>query len=83
MAMGQLDGSIRIGTQMDTSGLQDGVKNITSQVGGLKSALKSLGKVAITAFAVRGLFNFGREAISISSDLTEVQNVVETAFGGM
>ena len=83
MAMGQLDGSIRIGTQMDTSGLQDGVKNITSQVGGLKSALKSLGKVAITAFAVRGLVNFGREAISISSDLTEVQNVVETAFGGM
>lgn len=35
------------------------------------------------AFGVTAMVKFGKEAMNIASDLTEVQNVVETAFGAM
>lgn len=35
------------------------------------------------AFGVTAMVKFGKEALNIASDLTEVQNVVETAFGAM
>lgn len=47
------------------------------------SNLKTLLKTAIGFRAVRGLFNFGRKAITLGSDITEVENVVDTAFGSM
>lgn len=35
------------------------------------------------AFGITALVNFGKQAVSIASDLAEVQNVVETSFGAM
>ena len=77
------DGSIRINTQIDQSGIKSGVNNIEKSVGGLQSSLKSLAGTVATAFGVHQIINFGKQAIQLASDLTEVQNVVETSFGSM
>ena len=45
--------------------------------------LKTLLKTAVGFGALRGLVNFGKEAVEFSSDLTEVQNVVDVTFGNM
>ncbi len=77
------DGSIRIDTSMDAKGFNTGVKNIQS---GLTRITGSLGKLAAAvgvAFGVAALVQFGKQAVDLASDLTEVQNVVETAFGSM
>lgn len=42
-----------------------------------------LGKAIASAFAVKMIVDFGKQAVSIASDLQEVQNVVDTAFGSM
>lgn len=46
-----------------------------------KTGLASLLRVAIGFYGIRTLFNWGKQAIELSSDLTEVQNVVENSFG--
>lgn len=50
---------------------------------GVGSSLKSLSVVAAAAFSVHKLVEFGKEAINLASDLQEVQNVVDVAFGEM
>ena len=40
-------------------------------------SLKNLLSVALGFYGIRSLFNWGKDAIELSSDLTEVQNVVE------
>lgn len=74
--MAQLDGTIRIGTKIDTGGIKDGQ-------GKLLSALSKLGKAVAVGFSLKKVFDIGKEAVGLASDVTEVQNVVETAFGGM
>lgn len=54
--------------------------NAQSMVGG---AFKNLGATIAAAFAVSKLIDFGNSAISLASDLQEVQNVVEVTFGSM
>lgn len=54
-----------------------------SRVNGLKSALLKVGKAISVAAIVKGLVDLGRKAINIGSDIAEVQNVVDTAFGDM
>ncbi len=83
MAAGNFDGSIRFDTRVDTSGFQGGIKGISAQMSGLTSIVKRFAGVAAAAFSIRALVGFGKEAIGIASDLTEVQNVVDTAFGSM
>jgi phage-related protein len=70
------DGKVVISTKLDNSGLTKGLSL-------LKSAFSGLGKIIGSAFAVRTLINFGKEAIELASDLEEVQNVVQVAFGSM
>lgn len=61
------------------------------QMGGIGSQAKSmiggiftkLGLVAAAAFSVTAMVGFGKEAIKLASDLQEVQNVVDVAFGSM
>lgn len=80
---GTYDGSIRIDTNIDTAGFNKGIHSISGSLGGLKSVLGKIAGLIGTAFAVRTLVNFGKEAVSIASDLQEVENVVTTAFGSM
>lgn len=77
------DGKVVISTALDNAGVQKGVNNISGSLGGLKSVLGNLGKVAAAAFSVRAIANFSAQAIKLGSDLEEVQNVVDVAFGSM
>lgn len=45
------------------------------------SGLAQLLKVAIGFYGIRTLFNWSKQAVELSSSLTEVQNVVENSFG--
>lgn len=81
MARGGADGQVVIDTSLNNSGFIRGIRGMTGQVGGLQSAVKRLGKVIVGAFAVRAVVNFGRRAVQIGSDVAEVQNVVDVAFG--
>ena len=61
-----------------------GFKNIgkgASHINNATASLKRLLQVALGFYGIRSLINFGKTAIQLSSDLTEVQNVVENAFG--
>lgn len=49
----------------------------------VKSIVKSAMKIVAGYFSVRAIVNFGKQAVEAASDLQEVQNVVDTAFGNM
>lgn len=77
------DGSIRINTKIDTAGftqgaskIKQGIGDVSQKVGGL---VKKLGMIA----GIAGLGAFAKSALDAASDLQEVQNVVDTAFGSM
>lgn len=70
------DGSIRINTKLDRNGFNQGLNAIAG-------SLKKLAGAVGVAFGVASLVAFGKQAVQIASDLNEVQNVVETAFGAM
>lgn len=70
------DGSIRIDTLLATKGFNASLNKISASV-------KKLAATVGIAFGVSGLIKFGKEAINLSSDIQEVQNVVDVAFGSM
>ena len=72
----QYDGSIRINTKLNTDGFNSGIKSMMGSLGGIT---KMLGIALSTA----SLIKFGKEAIGLASDLAEVDNVVNKAFGNM
>lgn len=77
------DGRVIIDTQLNNQGFTKGIKNLKGQLGGLNSVVGRLGTVIASAFAVKTLVNFGKECIELGSNVAEVQNVVDTAFGDM
>jgi hypothetical protein len=78
-----VDGSLIFDTKVDTKGFKSGTNTIKTQANGLKSVLVSLGKATAVAFGIKQLISFGKQAIQAASDLEEVQNVVDVAFGSM
>lgn len=53
---------------------------------GLKTASFNLGalfKTAVGFKAIQGIIDFGRSAVNLGSQITEVENVVDVAFGSM
>ncbi|RDU21942.1 phage tail protein [Anaerosacchariphilus polymeriproducens] len=78
-----VDGSLIFNTKVDTKGFKTGANTIKSQASGLKSSLLGIGKAIGAAFAVGKVIEFGKQAVKTASDLQEVQNVVDTAFGDM
>lgn len=77
------DGSLLFETLLDTFGFNKGVKEINKLSGNLTSTFKNVGASIASAFAVQKLVEFGRQSVSLASDLQEVQNVVEVSFGEM
>ena len=49
--------------------------------GGISGIVKKIAGIMAGAFAAKKLFDFGKTAISLGSDLSEVQNVVDSTFG--
>lgn len=77
------DGSIIIDTRLDTSGIDNGVARIKQSFNGLGNAVKKLGILIGSVFAVGKLIQFGKECLELGSDLAEVQNVVDVTFTTM
>lgn len=77
------DGKVVIETTLDNTGFKKGIKGLPSQLGGLKSALTKFSRAAAAAVGIKALVDLGKQAVSLGSDIEEVQNVVDTAFGDM
>ena len=77
------DGTIRIYTDVDTTGIQKGTKQIESSMNGVADKVKKIGGLIAAAFAVTKVIEFGKECLELGSDLQEVQNVVDSVFTTM
>ncbi len=76
MSFGQYDGSIRINTSLNT-------KDFNASLGKITQSVKKLGAAVGVSFGITALIKFGKESLNLASDIQEVQNVVDTAFGSM
>lgn len=74
------DGRVTIDTRIDPDGAVTGIRSLEKP---LKSMAGKLAGIFAAAFAVDKLFNFGKAAVNLASDLDEVQNVVDVSFGEM
>lgn len=87
MATAYSDGSLIFNTEIDPKGFNKGLKNLSKSARSLSGTLASIGKTfagtLIGAGIVKGLTNLANQAIELSSDMKEVQNVVDTAFESM
>lgn len=75
------DGCLNFDTNINSEGFEKGLKSLSDMVRDIKPKLKSLAMAVTAAFSVKKLVDFGRQSIETASDLAEVQNVVDTAFG--
>lgn len=69
-----------------SSGIVSALQRITGAGKGVNSLSLSLGNLLKTAIGFNigyGLLNFGKSMFTLGSDVTEVENVVDVAFGGM
>ncbi len=86
-------GSVFINLKLNQNGFNKSVGNaikntenrFESSVGSgkLGGAVKKLSGALAGAFAIKKVIDFGKECIDLGSDLAEVQNVVDVAFGSM
>lgn len=81
--MPKSDGSVIIDTRINTQGFAKGAAGLKSQFGSLAGAVGKVGVAIAAAFSVKEIIAFGKEAISLGSDLQEVQNVVDVTFTTM
>lgn len=63
--------------------ISNSMSGATKSIGSLKSSLKGIIGTLGLVFSLKALINFGQQAIDVASDLTEVDNVVQKAFGNM
>ena len=70
------DGKIVIGTSVDMYGMNNGLAKIQKSVNRLGRAMR--GAIGVVAF-----YRLGKAALDAASDLQEVQNIVDVAFGDM
>ncbi|WP_054939066.1 hypothetical protein [Paenibacillus ihuae] len=81
---GSSAGRIDLDLELNYGAFQRQLNGIANTANGMVgSAFKGLGGIIAGAFAIKGLVDFGREAINLASDLQEVQNVVDVTFGAM
>lgn len=79
--VGSVDFELLLNSNPFNKGLKDTTNTIKSS--GIENSLKRIGKLAVAAFSVKAIVNFGKECIDLGSDLTEVQNVVDVTFGSL
>ena len=77
------DGSVVVEVIVDENGVYKGIKSVKNQFNGLEKSVKRLGGLIAGAFSVAAIVRFGQASIQLASDLQEVQNVVDVAFGDM
>lgn len=79
--VGAVDFELLLNSNPFNKGLKGATNTIKSS--GIENSLKGIGKLALAAFSVKAIANFGKECINLGSDLTEVQNVVDVTFGNL
>ena len=77
------DGSVIIDITADPQQAINGINRVDKSVNGLANTAKKLAGIFAAAFAVDKIIQFGKQAIELGSDVAEVQNVVDVAFGDM
>ncbi len=77
------DGKVIIDTSVNNTGLRKGLKGVKSDLSGLKNMFSGIGKTLLATFSVAALVGFGKKCVELGSNVAEVQNVVDTAFGDM
>lgn len=77
------DGQVRISTALDNKGFTKGIQKLGTGMKSLNGICLKLAKTMAMLFGVRALVNFGKKAVEVGSNIAEVQNVVDTAFGNM
>lgn len=85
-----IDGFLNFVTKVNTKGFNKGTKEIEKQTSKLQGVLQGalgtalgLGLAQMAGQVVHSLGRVADQAIELASDVTEVQNVVDTAFGSM
>lgn len=85
-----IDGYLNFDTKVDTGGFDKGTKKISKKAsklggvfGGAMSTAIGFGAAQVASMVVKSLVNVANQAIELASDIGEVQNVVDTAFGSM
>lgn len=63
--------------------LSKGLLSVHKNVGSLSNAFAGLKNIALKALNLTSLVKLSKELLKLSSDLIEVQNVVDTVFGDM
>lgn len=78
-------GAVDFELLLNSNPFNKGLKNASTQIksSGIENSLKNIGKMALAAFSVKAIVDFGKECINLGSDLTEVQNVVDVTFGNL
>ena len=74
MADGQSVGKIHLDLGINS-------KNFSKSMSGIEGMAKKAAKTLAATFAVKGITDFRKQCLDLGSDLTEVQNVVDSAFG--
>lgn len=70
--------------ETSSSKMKSSASGTASSVGSAFSSMaKKVGGAIAAAFAVSKITSFGKECLSLGSDLAEVQNVVDVTFGGL
>lgn len=77
------DGKVTIDTRLDIAGLKQDINKLPQTINKMKVPLRRITALVAGAFSAKKLIDFGKEALNVASDLTEVQNVVDVAFGSM
>lgn len=77
------NGHIILDTRVDTTGVTKGFSAIKNGANSVMGAVGKLGAAIGVAFGVSALVKFAKQSVELSSDVQEVQNVVDVAFGDM
>lgn len=81
--MGGADGKVVIDTSLNNKGFIRGVNGLKNNMNGLTSCVRKLGVTIAAVLSVKKLVEFGKECVDLGSNIAEVQNVVDVAFGDM
>ena len=63
--------------------LNNSVIKTEHSINNMSGSLKRIAGLLATSFSIGSLIKFGKQSLELASDLTEVQNVVDTSFGSM
>lgn len=81
--MAQYDGSIRINTNIDTSGLKRGEWDVKNSMSRISDAAKKMASVAAVAFSAIKITQFGKEALQAASDFEAMEAQFSQVFGNL